>query len=127
MLTNNEFARINHLPADLELSPEMELFAMFNIDMGDVMNPDGTPAFPELVGKGVDMWSITPRKDGLTMAEMKKVQIEEQKADQKARCEMYAARGYAFDERALTDPNGGEDEWMEEEEEVEEWDEFFHG
>lgn len=123
MLSNREFAAVTH--TDISLSPDMAEMAMFTIDMGDAME-NGSPMFPHLVGKGVNLWDITPRRDGMTLAEFAKVEAKEKELDRLARLAQYIQQGYAEDERALTDPNGGEDEGDDEAPEVvDEWERFF--
>jgi hypothetical protein len=133
MMTNKEFAATSHI--DAPLSGEMAEFAMFTIDLGEVKTAKGgigckrvvKPAFPHLVGKGVNLWDVTPRKEGLTLAEAKAEVAKQNELDRLARLEGYIKAGFAFDERALNNPQGGEDEEDEEDtpEEGDEWSRFF--
>jgi hypothetical protein len=115
MLTNKEFNRLQGFPADFQLPADFEPFAMFAIDLGGVMNRDEngklTPAFPSLVGKGVNLWEVVPRNEGMTATQLTKFEAEQREKDRLARLALYASRGYAFDERAVSDPDGGEDEY----------------
>lgn len=123
MLTNKEFARLNRVPE--ELSAEMDEFAAFTIDLGACVGDDGNPIFPKLEGRGVHLWEVTPTRDGMTMTELKKFDEEQRELDRQAQLALYIKRGYAFDERAVTDPQGGEDEDEQEEAPQDEWEKFF--
>lgn len=137
MLSNKEFAAISHV--DTPLSGEMELFAMFSIDLGDVMTPVGRDANgkrvlkranPRLVGKGVHLWDVTPRREGMTKSEFAKWQAAEIEKDRLARLNNYVAAADAA--RAS---NGGQlpEEWTPaygvddepEETPADGWDKFF--
>jgi len=137
MLTNTEYSRVNHVP--VELPAELEPFAAFTVDLGAVQDitrergEDGRVvkrtvkrALSHLRGKGVHLWDVTPRRDGMTMTELRKFEAEQAEKDRQARLALYTQRGFAFDKRAVTDPQGGEDEGEDETpEQVDEWTRFF--
>ena len=91
MMSNAQYARVNHLPSD-NLPAEFEDFAAFTIELPS----------------GEDLWAVTPRK-----AEAEVAPLVDERA---ANLEKYIRQGYAFDERASTDPSGGEDEETTEQE-----------
>jgi len=97
MLTNKEFNRLQGFPADFQLPADFEPFAMFAIDLGGVMNRDEngklTPAFPSLVGKGVNLWEVVPRNEGMTATQLTKFEAEQREKDRLARLALYASRG----------------------------------
>jgi len=137
MLTNKQFARITGVKG--ELSPEIAEMVAFTIDLGAVQNvtrergADGRVvkrtvkrAFPHLRGKGANLWGVTPRKDGMTLVELKKTVETENELDRKARLAAYIQKGYAFDERAAIDPTGGAGEPEgDSDTPQDEWEKFF--
>ena len=106
MLSNKEFAIENKVPATL--SSDMEEFAMFTIDLGDVMtlkvrDTNGKRILknenPHLVGKGVNLWDVTPIRVEMTKGEMIAATETERiasevvnKAERLNRIAMYTAR-----------------------------------
>ena len=128
MLTNKQFAALSKI--DAPLTGEMEEFAMFSLDLGDAKaevgrTPDGTRIVkhlcPSLRGKGVNLWEVTPRREGMTATEFAKFEAEQAEQDRQARLAMYAARGYAFES-----PEGVVEENDDDPpEEVDEWTRFF--
>jgi len=134
MLTNREFAATTHIDAPLE--GDMADFAMFSLDLGDSKATVGRDSngkrivkriAPQLRGKGVNLWDLTPIREGLTLAEMKIAVAKQNELDHATQMAGHIARGYAFDERALTDPSGGVDEEDDEDPQDEggEWAKFF--
>lgn len=111
MLTNREFNRQQGFAHDFQIPAEFEPFAAFTLEL-----PDGTP-----------LWEVTPRREGMTLVESIKFEAEQKELDRQARLALYIQRGFAFDERAVTDPQGGEDEYDPNEgvENEDEWTEFF--
>lgn len=115
MLSNSEFAVISGI--DGPLSEGMEEMALFTIDLGDVMAPAGRdengkrvvkPANPHLVGKGKNLWEVTPLRDTATPGEMRVatkveavIQRRELKNQRKANIARYAAIVAAADETDL--------------------------
>jgi hypothetical protein len=105
MLTNGEFAVISGI--DTPLSADMEEMARFTIDLGDVMTPADRdangkrvvkPANPSLVGKGKNLWEVTPLRDTATPAEMRQateveriLQEKGAKTEREANVARYAA------------------------------------
>jgi len=106
MLSNKEFAVENKVPAIL--SSDMEEFAMFTIDLGDVMtlkvrDANGKRILknenPHLQGKGINLWDVTPIRVEMTKAEMISATENERiasevvsKAERLNRIAMYTAR-----------------------------------
>ena len=105
MLSNKEFAVYNKVPATL--SREMEEFAMFTVDLGDVKIAKGgmgckrvvTDANPHLRGKGINLWEVTPIRVTMTKAEMIAATNDERiasevvaKAERENRVAMYASK-----------------------------------
>lgn len=105
MLSNKEFSIFNKVPATL--SSDMEEFAMFTVDLGDVKTAKGgigckrvvTDANPHLRGKGINLWEVTPIRVEMTKAEMIAATENERiasevvaKAERENRIAMYAAR-----------------------------------
>lgn len=101
MLTNIEYAKEHEVPE--VLSADIEPFAMFTIDMGNVKkcvgrNANGKRilenAHPHLAGKY--LWNVKP-VPVMSVSAMRKMQEEEAEKDRKARLELYISRGYAFE------------------------------
>src|SRR5208283_4146378 len=113
MLSNKEFAVFNKVPATL--SGEMEEFAMFTLDLGDVKVAKGgvgckrvvTNANPHLRsnlvisswGKSINLWEVTPIRVEMTKAEMIAATNDERiasevvaKAERENRVAMYASK-----------------------------------
>ena len=113
MLTNQEYAKENHVPAELPV--EFEPFAMFTIDMGKVKNCVGRnpstgkrilkDAYPHLAGK--PLWAVKPVPI-MSISAMRKLQEQEAEKDRSARIALYISRGYAFAQE-------GDEEDMEDE------------
>lgn len=100
MLTNQEYAKENHVSAELPV--EFEPFAMFTIDMGKVKNCVGRDAngkrilkdaYPHLAGK--PLWGVKP-VPVMSISAMRKLQEQEAEKDRSARIALYISRGYAF-------------------------------
>jgi hypothetical protein len=135
MLTNSEFAVVSGI--DAPLSGEMAEFAMFTIDLGDVMTPIGRdangkrvlkPANPSLVGKGKNLWEVTPLRDTATPAEMRKAtEVERILREKGAKTEREAniARYAALVEAGAADTEEGLFGVQEEETPLDGWDKFF--
>jgi hypothetical protein len=87
MLTNVEFAHANKTP--LELSSEMSDFALFTVRMP----------------KGGDLWTVKKHNRNSLNA-MRKQTAKEREAKRQENLAKYIAAGFAFDERALTNPQG---------------------
>lgn len=128
MLTNSEFARVTRTPE--ELSPEMESFALFSLNLGDAVDNMGEPLCPSLVGKDVELWSVTPQR-GLTLAEMRELAEQEriaaekkEKAEREARIASYVAKVAAGVPLFLEDATPVADDTPETEDE--EWFWFFY-
>jgi hypothetical protein len=68
-----------------------------------------------LVGKGVNLWDVTPASC-LTVKQIKEIEDKEAELDRKARVELYAARGYAFETpeegEAADEDDTPQDEWV---------------
>lgn len=101
MLTNVEYAKEHGVPE--VLSAEIEPFAMFTIDMGNVKKCVGRDAsgkrilenaYPHLAGK--HLWGVKP-VPVMSVSAMRKMQEEEAEKDRKARLELYISRGFAFE------------------------------
>jgi len=94
MLTNAEFSQFNCVPR--ELSDEMAEFAMFRLDMGEVLDEKThKPQFPHLLG--VNLWEVLPQSEA---QERIANRLKDQQADEAKRLanlEIYAARGWAFE------------------------------
>lgn len=106
MFTNSEFSV--HSNIKTPIVGDMELFAMFTIDLGDVKTTIGRDANgkrivrdanPHLVGKGVNLWDVTPITDTATPAEMRKateveriLQEKGAKIERESRIAAYAKR-----------------------------------
>ena len=104
MLSNCEFAQNNNTP--VELSPPVEGFAMFSIDMRETME-NGQPMFPNLAKRVTPqwMWEVTPqRKD--TLREQRLTTQQEGEAERVANLARYIQQGYAFDPQSRDNPNG---------------------
>jgi hypothetical protein len=112
MLTNAQFAAQNKVPA--ELSPEIEPFAMFDFDLGEMTDENGELLYPHFTGKDVGLYEITPARE-LTVRQIKEMEDREAELDRQARVELYASRGWAFenpaDGGAVDTENEVEDEW----------------
>ena len=113
MLNENEFAIENLVPATL--SSDVAEFAMFTIDLGDVLtlkmrDANGKRvmknAYPHLKGKGVQLWKVKPAAT-MSVTRMRQLQAEQNELDRQANLARYIKQGYAFDELALSNPHDG--------------------
>ena len=113
MLNETEFAVENKIPATL--SSDVAEFAMFTIDLGDVMtlkvrDANGKRvmenAYPHLAGKGVQLWKVKPAAT-MSVTKMRQLQAEQNELDRQANLARYIKQGYAFDEMASTNPLDG--------------------
>jgi hypothetical protein len=119
MLSNVEFAFVNHTP--LEIAKEMEDFAMFSIDIGAYIDEETKQlAFPSMIGKL--LWKVKKtskaNKAILAKQDAAKREIKRQK-----NLAIYIERGYAFDKRSKDMPNDCGDEIAVV---ADEWDTFFN-
>jgi hypothetical protein len=118
MLTDAEFADMRRLtPEDMAaIGPEAEEFSLFTWDLAAAVNRDGSPAFPELVEtNSAGMVRSKPAYRVLrhsatslrkAQEEQSRIEASQKEAERQAKLAEYIERGYAFDERALTDPHG---------------------
>lgn len=106
MLTNKEFSAANKVPATLPRN--IEPFAMFTVDLGEVKTCVGRNASgkrimkfanPHLQGKDANLWDVVPVRVEMTIAEMRKASEDERiaqaiadKAEREERIKMYAER-----------------------------------
>lgn len=125
MLSNSQFAAMNKVPATLE--GDMADFALFTLDMGEAKaevgrTPDGKRIVkrlcPHLRGKDANLWDVTPRREGMTATEFAKFEAEQTEQDRLTRLELYASRGWAFEQE-------GEEVDDDPPEVVDEWERFF--
>jgi hypothetical protein len=119
MLSNVEFAFVNSIP--LEISKEIEEFAMFSIDIGAFVDERTKKlAFPSMIGKL--LWKVKKlskaNKAALAKQDAAKREIKRQK-----NLAIYIERGYAFDKRSKETPNDCDDDTAVV---VDEWDNFFN-
>jgi hypothetical protein len=126
MLSNSQFAAFTGCPETIE-NPEVAEFALFSIELDKVINPTtGEPFTPKarLEAYSLRPWTkqtITTRKDGEAKA-------RDAKATRKASADRWAERGFAFDSRALTDPDGGvESDAADVVDDTNEWHDFWGG
>ena len=105
MQSNCEFAMNNGTP--VELTPPVEGFAMFSIDMREYRE-NGEIKFPKLARRVTPqwMWEVTPPKAGHPAGAEAYHPIGGEET-RKANLAKYISNGYAFDPQSRDNPNGG--------------------
>ena len=132
MLNAKEFAAYTNCPEIIE-NPEVAEFALFDIQLDKVINPEtGEPFAPKAKQSVYEVRPWTEKTlAGLANATRKdeEKQAREEKKIRQANVDKWTERGYAFDERALTDPHGGaeKDAADEVEKSDDEWSDFWGG
>ncbi len=131
MLSNSQFAAFTGCPEIIE-SPEVAEFAMFSIELGDVIDPaTGEPYTPDNKGTAytVSPWTekgIASQRNAQRKEEEN--QRREDKQERQARVDEWAKRGYALDPRALTNPHdGAQSDAAQVVEDKDEWHDFWGG
>jgi len=131
MLNAKEFAAYTGCPDDL--APEVAEFALFDIQLDKVIDPaTGEPFTPKTKQSAYEIKPWTEKTlAGLANATRKEDEAKrrEDKLARQARVDEWAKRGYALDERALTDPHGGAEKDAAEvvEKSDDEWSDFWGG
>lgn len=109
MLTDAEFAADRRLTDDdVAAIDEAEHFSWFTLDLAAAVNPDGSPMFPELAAenRAKPLWRVI-RHSSSSLKRVENEVAKKEEENRQAKLAEYIENGYAFDERAKTDPRGG--------------------